>query len=70
MLDPSRIEVPDDAVLAVLRRMTPGERLAVANRMWVGARNAVRLIICSEHPDWTEQQLQHEIARRMLRGAV
>jgi hypothetical protein len=70
MIDARRIEVPDEAVVELLRRMTVGERLAVANRMWVSARNAVEQIVRSEHPEWTKQQLQQEIGRRMLHGAV
>ena len=70
MLDPSRIEVPDDAVVEILRRMTEGERLAVANRMWRSARIAIDHIVRGEHPEWTEPQVQQEIIRRMLHGAV
>jgi len=70
MIDPSRIEVVDDDMAEVLRRMTSEERLAVANRMWVSARNAVELIVRSENPAWNEQQLQQEICRRMLHGAI
>jgi hypothetical protein len=70
MIDPSRIEVPDDAVVELLRRMTPAERLALANRMWVSARNAVDFIVRRQHPEWNDQQLQQEVARRILHGAV
>jgi len=70
MIHSSQIEAPEESVVEVLRRMTPGERLAVANRMWVSARTAVDKIVRSEHPQWSEQQLQQEIARRMLHGAV
>jgi len=69
MLDPSRIEVPDDAVVEMLRRMTSAERLAIANRMWVSARNALLAMLQADHPQWTEQQVQQEAARRMC-GAV
>jgi len=70
MLDSSRVETPDDAMVEVLRRMTAGERLAVVNGMWVSAHNANRQILRSEHPDWSEQQLHQEICRRMLHGVV
>jgi hypothetical protein len=70
MLDANRIEIPDEVVVESLRHMTPAERLAIANRMWISARNAVDQIVRSEHPDWNDQQLQQEIARRMLHGAV
>ena len=69
-MEPVRIEVPDDAVVEVLRRLTPGERLSIANRMWVSARKAVECVVRREHSDWNEQQLQQEIVRRMLHGAV
>ena len=70
MLNPGQIEVPDDEVVAVLRRMTPEERLAVANRMWVSARRAVESIVRAEHPDFSDEQVRREIVRRMLHGAV
>jgi Rv0078B-related antitoxin len=69
-IEPIRIEVPDDAVVEVLRRLTPGERLAIANRMWVSARQVVGFIVRRDHPDWSDDQVQHEIVRRMLHGAV
>lgn len=69
MLDLSRIEVPDDAVVEILRRLTPGERLMIANRMWVSARQVVEFVVRRDHPGWTEQQLQQEICRRMLQEA-
>ena len=70
MLDATRIEVPDDQSVEILRRMTPAQRLAMANRMWIAARRAVDHIVRSEHPNWNQQQLQQEIVRRMLHGAV
>jgi Rv0078B-related antitoxin len=69
MLDPSRIEVPGDDVVELLRRLTPAERLAIANRMWVSARNALLTMLRTDHPEWNEQQVQQEVARRM-RGVV
>jgi hypothetical protein len=68
MPDLSRIEVVSDEMAEVLRRMTPQERLAVANRIWVTARKAVEHIVRSENPDWTEEQVRREILRRMLPG--
>jgi hypothetical protein len=70
IVDAIRIEIPEDSVVEALRRMTSAERLAIANRMWISARNAVGYIVRSEHPDWNEQQLQQEVLRRMLNGAV
>jgi hypothetical protein len=70
MLDRIRIEVPDDSVVAALRRLTPGDRLAIASRMWVSARNAILQMLRADHPQWSELELGEEVARRMLHGAV
>jgi hypothetical protein len=70
MVDLSRMEVPDDAIVDVLRRLTPAERLAIANGMWVSARQVVGFVVRRNHPDWSDEQVQHEIVRRMLHGAV
>jgi hypothetical protein len=70
MLNPGQIEVPDDEVVAILRRMTPEERLTVANRMWVSARQAVESIVRAEHPELSAELVRQEIVRRMLHGAV
>jgi hypothetical protein len=63
-------DVPDDAMVEILRRMTPVQRLTVANNMWVSARKAIECMLRSDHPDWDDEQLRREIARRMLRGSV
>jgi hypothetical protein len=69
-LNPARYEIIDDQMAEVLREMTVQQRLAVANRMWVSANNAIGHILRSEHPDWTHEQVQRETARRMLHGAL
>jgi hypothetical protein len=70
MAELPHFDVPDDAVVEILRRMTPAERLTIANNMWVSARNAIECMLRSEHADWDDEQVGKEIARRMLRGAV
>src|SRR6186713_2203099 len=69
VLDFSRMEIPDDAVVEILRRLTPAERLVIANRMWVSARKVLLHLLRNENPQWSEQQVQEEVARRMC-GAV
>ena len=56
----------DDAVVEVLRGLARGERLAIANRMWVSARQVVGFMVRCNHPDWSDEHVQHEIVRRML----
>lgn len=59
------IEVLDDATADILRQMTPGERLSICDRMWKFASDLLRANVTREHPDWTEDQIQRETARRI-----
>lgn len=67
-LDEGQIEVVDDNVAAVLRRKTPAERIQMA----LAANRMVRLRIAGHlqtiHPDWSQEEIQAEIARRMRLG--
>jgi hypothetical protein len=68
--DPSRIEVLDEEMAEVLRHKTPAERLQIAfgcNRM---ARLVIEGHLRTIHPDWTDQQVMAEVARRMLGGTT
>jgi hypothetical protein len=70
MSDPSspkkvpHIELLDDAMVEVLRRKTPTERVA----MVFDAERTMRLMLESNlrwrHPDWDARQVAEEIARR------
>ena len=63
------VELLDDAMVAVLRRKTRTERVA----MIFAANRTMRLRLeghlRSRHPDWDDQTVMQEIARRMSRGA-
>ncbi len=63
-------EVVSDAVAAILRNKTEAERLAIAFRMWDFARGTLLHAVKSEHPDWPEQQIRREVARRISHGTV
>ena len=67
-LDPRQIEVLDDNFAEVLRHKTSSERVAMvleANRF---VRSRLEGQLRTDHPDWTDQQVAAEIARRMLGG--
>lgn len=68
-LDKGQIEVVDDAVADVLRRMTSGQRVEAA----LAANRFVRLRLEGHlrtlHPDWDDARIQAEIARRMRLGS-
>jgi hypothetical protein len=63
-------EMLDDQMADVLRHKTPAERLRIAAGMWRSARVIVRGAILTAHPDWSAEQVNREIARRMSHGVV
>jgi len=69
-LDRGQIEVIDDRMAEVLRRKSPEERLQIAFGMWESAHEMIRSFLTSEHPDWSDKELDREVARRLLRGAA
>ena len=69
VLKPSGGEVVDDFVADVLRHKTPGERI----QMTADANDTARLLAAGgiryQHPDWSSDRIQQEVARRMLNAA-
>jgi hypothetical protein len=65
-IDPRNIEVIEDDLAEILRQKTPAERIAMA----ADANETARIITAAGirhcHPEWSEQQVQREVARRML----
>ena len=67
---PNKIEVVDDQMTAVLRSKSPAERLAIAHGMWRSAQRLLDSALRGQHPDWTDEQIEREVARRLSHGAV
>lgn len=67
--DPRRLEKLDPIMMEVMRRKSPEERLAIAFRLNRFARERIALDLKVQHPDWTEEEVKAELARRMLRGS-
>lgn len=69
-LDDGQIEVVDSFVAKCLRQRTFAERM----EMVFEANRTMRLLIAgrlkTDHPDWSDEQIQAEVARRMLHGAT
>lgn len=59
----TEIEVRQDAIY---RAMTPAQRLEQALRMNRQMRSLMDAALRAEHPDWTPEQRQGVIARRIL----
>ena len=69
-VDPRQIEVMDDAMADVYRKKTAAERLRIVNDMYLFARRMIRGQVAANHPDWTEEQVTQETARRISNGSV
>lgn len=69
-LDFSHIEVIDDVQAEIYRQMTPAQRVQIA----VDANEMARLMLKAQiermHPDWSEEQVRREVARRMLNATT
>ena len=66
----ARWEEVSDEMAEILRQKTGAERLEIAFGMW---RSAIRLVtqsVKNQYPEWTEEERQREVARRMSHGAV
>jgi hypothetical protein len=48
---------------AILRRMTPGRRLEIAEQLYWSAWRMKAAWLRSLHPDWTEEQVVAEVKR-------
>ena len=69
-LDAEQIEVVDDAMAEVLRAKSGAERLRIAGGMFASARRTIIHLLRTQHPDWSEEEIVAETARRLSHGAV
>lgn len=64
-LEVRRIEVMDDEMAAVLRAKSGAERLQIAFGLFESARRMLTSMLAADHPDWSEERLRREVARRL-----
>jgi hypothetical protein len=64
------LESLDHEMAAVYRGKSPEERIRIAFGLWTSTRKLLEGILRSQHPDWNDQKVQSEVARRMSHGAV
>lgn len=69
-IDLSRMEVVDDAMAECYRQKRPSERIRVGVEIWTSCRRMLECYLRTTHPEWSEQAVQHEVARRLLRGSL
>ena len=64
-IDPRRIEVVDHDVAAILRKMQPHECVALTAQAFETARELATAQVMRAYPDWTQEQVRREVARRI-----
>ena len=69
-LDAGQIEVVDEDMAEVLRQKQPWERIEIGFNLWIDARKMLTSHLAATHPDWTEEQIRRDVARRMSHGAA
>lgn len=67
---PQELEVIDDAMARVYAAKSGAERLAIASGMFRSARDMLLSHLRTEHPEWNEEHIHQEAARRLSHGAV
>jgi hypothetical protein len=61
-----RIEQLDAMTVQILSAKMPKERLAMAFHAHKLVKNRIRAHLKFEHSDWSEQEIDAEVARRLL----
>lgn len=62
------MEIVDRRMAGILAEKTEGERLRIGWGMQRAAVRMMRRILRSEHPDWTDEEVGREVARRIAHG--
>lgn len=65
-----RLERLDPEMARVLAAKTGAERLAIADGLFASARRMLRSYLASVHPEWSDEEVNAETARRLSHGAV
>lgn len=67
---PPVVEVIDDQMAEILRAKTGLQKLHIADRMFRSAREMIATSVRSMHPDWSNEQVNQEAARRVAHGSI
>ena len=70
MSDKRPIEMVDRRVAAILRQKTPAERVLMGLECNEAARTILACQLKSRYPQWSDAEVQAEVARRMLGDAA
>ncbi len=68
--DIRQIEVVDPRIAEILRQKTPAEHIVMIGEANRTARHLLAAGIRYHHQEWSDDSVQAEVARRMLRGTT
>ena len=63
-------EVVDDTMADLLRSKTPAERIRIGFDLWTSTRNMLLVHLRKTHPEWSDEKIKQEAARRLSHGAI
>ncbi|MCX6563108.1 MAG: hypothetical protein NTU60_05825 [Candidatus Aminicenantes bacterium] len=62
-------DLPDETMISIYKGKTPQQRLEISFGLWSFARTLVKAGLKTIHPDWSDQAIEEETAKRMLNAA-
>ncbi|HEY5550347.1 MAG TPA: hypothetical protein VIK52_00560 [Opitutaceae bacterium] len=68
--EPVHVRKAREMQVEIIRRMTPSQRLAQAERMNQAMRELLAAGFRDRHPEWSGGQVHSAVAERILRGAT
>jgi hypothetical protein len=68
--EPFHIEIIDDIMIDIFKQKSPLERLKIAFGLWNSARTQLFHYLHSLQPDWDEEKIRQEVAKRISHGAT
>jgi hypothetical protein len=69
-VDTAQIEVIDDLTAEIVRRMTPAQKMAMVDQLVRFGRGLMAAGVRADHPGWSANQIDREVARRLMRGGL
>ena len=67
-LDRGQIEAIDDKTAEIMKSKSGKERLNMVWDAWAFFEKRIRVYLKNMHPEWTEEQIQKEIVKRVTHG--
>lgn len=56
----------DEVQQKILRAMTPAQKLRAAQQLWESAWQLKAAALRAQHPDWSEEAIQHAVREAFL----